>query len=86
MSKTVGKMNNQIKEYNILSTIVLGFLVHNDSYDVLIDPGNNRYLKFDGEDIIFVDSKGREQTSHTMNSALKLWVDQGKIEERATVK
>lgn len=69
-----------MKQYKILDTIMLGFLTHNDSYDIFIDPGLG-YLKFDDKDIIYVDTKGAEHTSHTTNNAIDIWVEQGKIEE-----
>ena len=63
-------------KYEILDTIMLGFLTHNDSYDALIDNG---YVYFNGTDIVFIDSKGKEHISHTMSNALNIWEEQGKI-------
>lgn len=66
-------------EYKILQTIVLGFLTHNDSNDMLIDPGFG-HLKFNGSDIIYIDARGVDHTSHTVNHAIDIWLQQGKIE------
>ena len=68
-----------MNEYTILRPVVLGFLTHNDSYDMIIGPENG-HLKFDGKDIIFVDSKGGERVSHTSNNAIALWLERGQIE------
>jgi hypothetical protein len=65
-------------KYRILKTIVLGFLTHNDSYELIIEPGNG-YIKFRNE-IIYVDKKGVERVSHTMNSAIDIWLEQGILE------
>lgn len=67
-------------KYTILGTIVLGFLINNDSYDMIIKSGDG-HLEFDGKDIIFVDTIGSRRTSHTSNSALKIWINQGKIKQ-----
>ena len=67
-----------MSEYKILCPIVLGFLTHNDSYSMTIEPESG-HLKFDGHDIIFVDSKGKELTSHTTNNAIDIWLERGSI-------
>ena len=69
-----------MKQYKILKTIVLGFLTHNDSYEILIDPGFG-HLGFNGNDIVYIYSKGVEHISHTQNHAIDIWLSQGKIEE-----
>ena len=66
--------------YEIRDTIMLGFLTHNDSYDILVKPGNG-YIKFDGNDIIYVQKDGVELVSHTVNHAISIWLEQGKIKE-----
>lgn len=68
-------------EYKILDTIVLGFLTHNDSCDVILN-SEDGYLKFDGNNIILVDIQGFEHVSHTCNQAIDIWVNQKKIEKR----
>ena len=68
-----------MNEYTILRPIVLGFLTHNDSYEMIIGPKNG-HLKFDGHDIIFIDSKGIEHVSHTSNNAIDLWLERGSLE------
>ncbi len=70
-----------MNEYTILRPVVLGFLTHNDSYDMIISPENG-HLKFDGSDIIFVDSKGGERVSHTVNHAIEIWLEQGILEPK----
>ena len=70
-----------MNEYTILRPVVLGFLTHNDSYDMIIRPENG-HLKFDGHDIIFVDSKGIEHISHTSNNAIALWLERGSLEPK----
>ena len=70
-----------MNEYTILRPVVLGFLTHNDSYDMIIGPENG-HLKFDGKDIIFVDSKGGERVSHTVNHAIEIWLEQGILEPK----
>ena len=65
--------------YTIKQSITLGFLTHNDSYSMHIHPENG-YLKFDGSDIIFVDSKDNEHVSHTSNNASDLWLELGFLE------
>ena len=70
-----------MNEYTILRPVVLGFLTHNDSYDMIIGPENG-HLKFDGHDIIFVDSKGGERVSHTVNHAIEIWLEQGILEPK----
>ena len=68
-----------MNEYTILRPVVLGFLTHNDSYDMIISPRLG-HLKFDGKDIIFVDSKGIEHVSHTTSNAIGIWLKHGQIE------
>ena len=68
-----------MKKYRILDTIMLGFLTHNDSYDLLIDPGTGE-LAFNGNDIVYIDTKGVEHISHTVNHAINIWLEQRKIE------
>jgi hypothetical protein len=68
-----------MKEYNILKTVLLGFLTHNDSYDMLLEPGTG-HLKFNGQDIIFVDVNGVEHVSITDNSAIEIWLKQNWVE------
>jgi hypothetical protein len=68
-----------VKQYKILDTIYLGFLTHNDSYELFIDPGFG-HLKFDGSDIVYIDAHGGEHVSHTTNNAIDIWLEQGKIE------
>ena len=58
---------------------MLGFLTHNDSYDLLIDPGTGE-LAFNGNDIVYIDTKGVEHISHTVNHAINIWLEQRKIE------
>ena len=70
-----------MNEYTILRPVVLGFLTHNDSYDMIIGPENG-HIKFDGSDIIFVDSKGIEHVSHTSNNAIALWLERGSLEPK----
>ena len=70
-----------MNEYTILRPVVLGFLTHNDSYDMIIGPENG-HIKFDGHDIIFVDSKGIEHVSHTSNNAIALWLERGSLEPK----
>ena len=65
--------------YSIKQPIVLGFLTHNDSYDMIIGPESG-YLKFYGSDIIFVDSKDSEHISHTSNNAIDIWLARGFLE------
>ena len=69
-----------MKKYEILQEIVLGFLTHNDSYDMFIDPGVG-HLEFDGKDIVWVDVVGDRFTSHTQNQAIQVWVEQGRLKE-----
>jgi hypothetical protein len=47
---------------------------------MLIDPGFG-HLGFNGNDIVYIDSKGVEHISHTQNHAIDIWLEQGKIEE-----
>ena len=68
-----------MKKYRILDTIMVGFLTHNDSYDLLIDPGTGE-LAFNGNDIVYIDTKGVEHISHTVNHAINIWLEQRKIE------
>lgn len=70
-----------MNEYNILKTIVLGFMTHNDSYEMIIKPGEG-YLKFDGQDIIFVNNHGVELLSATTNNAIEIWLDQNTLEKK----
>jgi len=68
------------RSFNIVTTIMLSFLTHNDSYDTILTAKDGS-LKFDGSDIIFVNNSGIEQVSHTTNNAIELWLKQGKIQE-----
>ena len=70
-----------IGEYDLVEYVVLGFLTHNDSYDKIIRPGDG-YLRFDGRDIYFIDKDGRERQSHTVNYAIKIWLEKGLIARR----
>lgn len=67
-----------MNQYQILDTLVLGFLTAQDSYDRIIAPGEG-HLQFDGRNIIFVDNSGVEHVSHTVNYAIEHWVKEGKI-------
>lgn len=67
--------------YTIKQPIVLGFLTHNDSYDMIIRPEKG-HLRFDGSDIIFVDNMGVEHVSHTSNNAIDLWLERNFLEVR----
>jgi hypothetical protein len=58
---------------------MLGFLTHNDSYELLIDPGAGE-LALNGGDIVYTDTKGVEHISHTVNDAINIWLEQRKIE------
>lgn len=69
-----------MKKYEIIKEICLGFLTHNDSYDILIDPGVG-HLEFDGKDIVWVDPVGDRFTSHTQNHAIEVFLDMGLIKE-----
>lgn len=69
-----------MKCYEICDTILLGFLTHNDSYDMLIKPGDG-YIKFNDKDIIFVDKDNTEHISHTINSAISVWLEKGWVKE-----
>lgn len=72
-----------MKTYKIVKTIVLGFLTHNDSYDVIIDPGSG-ILKDSGTDIIFVNNAGLERVSHTTQNAIAAWLEHGILEHEYT--
>ena len=69
-----------MKQYQILDSLVLGFLTAQDSYDKIIEPTSG-HLEFDGKNIIFVDSWGNPHESHTVNHALEHWLNEGKIKE-----
>ena len=69
-----------MKKYEIVEQIALGFLTHNDSYDMLIDPGVG-HLEFDGNDIIYVDVVGDRFISHTQNQAIVMFLGLGYIKE-----
>jgi hypothetical protein len=73
-----------IGEYDIVEYIALGFLTHNDSYDKLIRPGDG-HLRFDGSDIYFIDNNSNEKQSHTMNHAIKVWLEKGFLTRRKEV-
>ena len=70
-----------MNEYTILRPIVLGFLTHNDSYDMIIGPDNG-HLKFDGKNIYYVDRAGVEKESHTSNNAIDIWLERGILEPK----
>ena len=69
-----------MNHYEICNIILLGFLTHNDSYDMLIKPGDG-YIKFDGKNIIFVNQAGEENISHTSNNAISLWLEKNYIKK-----
>ena len=73
-----------IGEYDIQKYVALGFLTHNDSYDRMIRPGDG-HLRFDGRDIYFIDQDGKERQSHTMNHAIKVWLEKGFLTRRKEV-
>lgn len=69
-----------MKKYEIIREICLGFLTHNDSYDMLIDPGVG-HLEFDGKDIVWVDPVEDRFVSHTQNHAIEWFLKMGHIKE-----
>lgn len=69
-----------MKKYEIIKEICLGFLTHNDSYDMFIDPGVG-HLEFNDKDIVWVDPVGDRFTSHTMNHAIEVFLEMGLIKE-----
>lgn len=64
-------------KYKIIKPIVLGFLTPNDSYDALLDEGT---LEVINGDIVFTCVAGNTATSHTMTSAINIWLKQGRIQ------
>jgi len=68
------------RSFAIVTTIMLSFLTHNDSYDIILT-GDDGSLEFDGADIIFVSKEGIKKVSVTTNNAIELWLAQGKIQE-----
>lgn len=65
--------------FEIRKEIGLGFFNGRDQYDQLIDPGRG-YLMFNGRDIYWVVD-GQERMSDTINGAISIWLEQGRIEE-----
>jgi hypothetical protein len=89
------KNKDYIGEYDIVAVpngdpvlntlgIGLGFLTHNDSYSIVVYPGDG-YLLFDGSDIYFIDKNGKERQSHTVNYAIKVWLEKGLIARRQNI-
>lgn len=66
-------------EYKINQPIVLSFLGQFDSTDSIINPEDGT-LQFDGKSIFFVNTEGKKIESHTMNNAIQIWLEQGKIQ------
>ena len=67
-----------MKKYEILDKIVLGFLTHDDSDDVIISPKPDTFLEADDHTIWLVNKNGRFE-SHTTITAIQHWLEQGKI-------
>ncbi len=66
-----------VKRYRILQPVVLGFLTHNDSFDVIVDGGT---IESDGVTLHLVNELGRHE-SHTEAAAVTAWLATGHVEE-----
>lgn len=75
---------NYIGEYDIVDFIALGFLTHNDSFDMVIRKGEG-YIHFDGADIYYINNANVRRQSHTVNYAIKIWLEQGHIKLREEI-
>jgi len=65
--------------FEIRKEIGLGFFNGREQYDQLIEPGQG-YLMFNGRNIYWVVD-GQERMSDTINEAISIWLNQGRIEE-----
>lgn len=65
-------------KYEIIGTIVLGFLTHNDSYDAILSEGTLELIE---GDIVFTSVAGNSFISHTHNHAIQYYLDLGRIKE-----
>lgn len=65
-------------KFEILGTVMLGFLTPQDSYDAFVEPGQG-HLEFDGSDIVWVKPDGSRKVSVTVNHALQIWMEQGLV-------
>jgi hypothetical protein len=65
--------------FEIRSEIGLGFFNGRQQYDQLIEPGHG-YLMFNGHDIYWIVD-GQEWMSDTINEAISIWLEQGRIGE-----
>lgn len=69
-----------MRSFRMLDKLFMSFLTPQDQYDVLVDPGPDKTIEYDGKEIFLVNSKGRHM-SITQNHAIEVWLSQGKIEE-----
>lgn len=67
------------RRFEILKPIGLGFFNGREQYDLFVDPGQG-VLEFDGADIYWVID-GERKLSETINEAISIWLEMGKIEE-----
>lgn len=69
-----------LDKFKIKQTIMLGFITDRNQGDLLITPEDGYTLESDGSTIWVVSNNDRKE-SITMAHAIKLWLEQGKIEE-----
>jgi hypothetical protein len=65
--------------FEVRDGIMLGFFNGREQYDVLIEAGQG-HLMFDGADIYWIFEE-RQRVSETINNAIPVWLEQGRIAE-----
>lgn len=73
------KGRRMIRRFEIRKTISLGFFNGREQYEQTIQPGNGS-LEFDGLDIYWVTNE-RRLMSDTINEALQIWLNAGRVRE-----
>ena len=70
------------RRFDIHKTISLGFFNGREQYEQVIEPGHG-HLELDGNDIYWV-SGDRRLMSDTINEAILIWLNDGRIVEIAS--
>lgn len=77
-----------MNKYEIVETVMLGFLTPQDQYDSFIDPGKGFFLEReeDGDTIFLIRPDGERCETITQAHAIETWLEDGKIRSLPDVK
>ena len=72
---------DEMKQYKIIETVMLGFLTAQDQYDAFFDPESVVLEREPNGDTIFIlKPNGERVETITQAHAIEVWLEDGKIE------